>query len=77
LDQIKTDNGQDAAYFDKLSLKEVMSRLPTRERTVICLRFFEDKTQAEIASLIGLSQVQVSRIEKNALKLIKIAMQVS
>lgn len=77
LDQIKTDNGQDAAYFDKLSLKEVISRLPIKERTVVHLRFFEDKTQAEIASQIGLSQVQVSRIEKHALKLLKIALQVS
>lgn len=77
LDQIKTDNGQDAAYFDKLSLKEVISRLPIKERTVVQLRFFEDKTQAEIASQIGLSQVQVSRIEKHALKLLKIALQVS
>ena len=77
LDQIKTDNGQDAAYFDKLSLKEVISRLPIKERTVVQLRFFEDKTQAEIASQIGLSHVQVSRIEKHALKLLKIALQVS
>lgn len=77
LDQIKMDTEQDATYFDKLSLKEVLSRLPIKERTVIHLRFFEDKTQSEIASLIGLSQVQVSRIEKHALKLIRNAMQVS
>lgn len=77
LDQIKTSNGQDNSYFDKLALKEVLSRLPVKERTVIYLRFFEDKTQAEIAALIGLSQVQVSRIEKQALKIIKGALQVS
>lgn len=71
LDQIKSTDGQDNAYFDRLALKEVLSRLPTKERTVILLRFFEDKTQSEIASIIGLSQVQVSRIEKQALKLLR------
>lgn len=71
LDQIKCNDGQDNAYFEKLALKEVLSRLPVKERTVIELRFFEDKTQSEIAQIIGLSQVQVSRIEKAALKFIK------
>lgn len=77
LDQIKCSDGQDNAYFEKLALKEVLSRLPVKERTVIHLRFFEDKTQSEIAQLIGLSQVQVSRIEKAALKLIKEFLQTS
>lgn len=71
LDQIKCADVQDSAYFDKLALKEVLARLPTKERTVIVLRFFEDKTQSEIAAIIGLSQVQVSRIEKQALKLLR------
>jgi len=77
LDQIKCNDGQDSAYFEKLALKEVLSRLPAKEQTVINLRFFEDKTQAEIAQVIGLSQVQVSRIEKAALKLIKEFLQTS
>ncbi|MBP2625593.1 MAG: polymerase, sigma 28 subunit, SigF [Firmicutes bacterium] len=77
LDQIKYCDGQDGAYFDRLALKEVLSRLPPKERIVIHLRFFEDKTQAEIGEIIGLSQVQVSRIEKHALKLIREFMQTS
>lgn len=77
LDQIKYCDGQDNAYFERLALKEVLSRLPAKERTVIHLRFFEDKTQAEIGIMIGLSQVQVSRIEKQALKLIREFMQTS
>ena len=77
LDQIKYCDGQDGAYFEKLALKEVISRLPAKERTIIHLRFFEDKTQAEIGVIIGLSQVQVSRIEKQALKLIREFMQTS
>lgn len=77
LDQIVLPDSQDSAYFDKLALKEVLARLPVKERTVIYLRFFADKTQAEIAVIIGLSQVQVSRIEKHALKLIKELLQTS
>ncbi|HWR45238.1 SigF/SigG family RNA polymerase sporulation sigma factor [Sporomusa sp.] len=77
LDQLMHSDGQDTAYFDKLALKEVLARLPVKERTVIYLRFFNDKTQAEIAAIIGLSQVQVSRIEKQALKIIREFLQTS
>lgn len=77
LDQLVLADGQDSAYFDKLALREVLTRLPIKERTVIYLRFFADKTQAEIATTIGLSQVQVSRIEKQALKIIRKLLQTS
>ncbi|SMC58410.1 SigB/SigF/SigG family RNA polymerase sigma factor [Sporomusa malonica] len=77
LDQLIHSDGQDTAYFEKLALKEVLARLPVKERTVIYLRFFADKTQAEIAAIIGLSQVQVSRIEKQALKIIRELLQTS
>lgn len=77
MDQIGCDPGHDVAAIDNIALKEILSRLPPRERMVIQLRFFEDKTQTEIARLIGLSQVQVSRIEKQALRLIKEYLQTS
>ncbi len=77
MDQIGCDPGHDVAAIDNLALREILSRLPPRERLVIKLRFFEDKTQTEIARLIGLSQVQVSRIEKQALRLIKDYLQTS
>ncbi len=77
MDQIGYDPGHDVAAIDNLALRETLSRLPPRERLVIQLRFFEDKTQSEIARLIGLSQVQVSRIEKQALRLIKEYLQTS
>ncbi|CQR74085.1 RNA polymerase sigma-F factor [Sporomusa ovata DSM 2662] len=77
LDQLALVDGQDSGYFDKLALREVLTRLPVKERTVIYLRFFADKTQAEIATTIGLSQVQVSRIEKQALKIIRKLLQTS
>jgi RNA polymerase sporulation-specific sigma factor len=77
MDQIGCDPGHDVAAIDNLALREILSRLPLRERLIIQLRFFEDKTQSEIARQIGLSQVQVSRIEKQALRLIKEYMQSS
>ena len=77
LDQLMLSNGQDNSYFDKLALREILTRLPVKERTVIYLRFFVDKTQSEIAVALGLSQVQVSRIEKQALKLVRELLQTS
>jgi RNA polymerase sigma-70 factor, sigma-B/F/G subfamily len=77
LDQIGCTAGPEGADLDKLVLREILSRLPPRERLVIQLRFFADKTQTEIARQIGLSQVQVSRIEKQALRLIKQYLQTS
>ena len=54
--------------MEDLSLNEAMRRLPDRERHIIDMRFFEGKTQTEVADEIGISQAQVSRLEKNALK---------
>ncbi|MDF2502202.1 MAG: polymerase, sigma 28 subunit, SigF [Anaerosporomusa subterranea] len=70
-------HSDDEATFENLALREVISKLPPKEQAVIKLRFFEDKTQSEIADVIGLSQVQVSRIEKNALRLMKELMKTS
>lgn len=71
LDQIKTNDPMENLHLEKLALKEVLNKLPEKERNVIVMRFYQDKTQSEIARKIGLSQVQVSRIEKQALKRIK------
>ena len=54
--------------MEQLSLCEAMKRLPARERKIIDMRFFEGKTQTEVAGEVGISQAQVSRLEKNALK---------
>ncbi|MBP2642142.1 MAG: polymerase, sigma 28 subunit, SigF [Firmicutes bacterium] len=77
LDQIAYTDSLDNTYFDKLALKEILLRLPPRDRMILQLRFFEDKTQAEIAERIGISQVQVSRIEKQALKVVREYLQTS
>ncbi len=69
LDQLSADKQDE--WFENLTLKEVVEKLPPRERQVISLRFFEDKTQNEVAGIIGLSQVQISRIERSALKRIR------
>jgi RNA polymerase sporulation-specific sigma factor len=71
MDQIKHVNPEEANFFENFALKEVLDKLPEKERNVIQLRFFMDKTQQEVAGIIGLSQVQVSRIEKQALKSIR------
>lgn len=57
--------------LDKLMLKELIEKLPLREKKVIVLRYFRDKTQSEIAKELGVSQVQVSRIECKVLKQLK------
>ncbi|WP_053957680.1 RNA polymerase sporulation sigma factor SigF [Inediibacterium massiliense] len=54
--------------LDRIALVEILSKLKSRERTIIILRYFKDKTQTEIANILGISQVQVSRIEKKILK---------
>lgn len=69
MDQIKDEN-QDK-WFDRLSLHDALARLPERERLIVFLRFFQDKTQSEVADVLGISQVQVSRLEKKILGQIK------
>jgi len=68
MDQLKDEKDTDAMWLENISLSEAMKRLGERERHIISLRFFEGKTQMEVADEIGISQAQVSRLEKNALK---------
>lgn len=67
LDQIKGTD-EDATTFNRLAMEEVMDALEPREREIIRLRFFEDLTQSQVAERIGLSQVQISRLERRILK---------
>ncbi len=71
LDQIKDNKNRDSKWVENLAISEGMSKLQNRERNIINLRFFEGKTQMEVADEIGISQAQVSRLEKNALKNIR------
>lgn len=71
MDQISDKKNKEEVWVEHLSLSEAMKRLNPREHEIITLRFFEGKTQMEVADLIGISQAQVSRLEKNALKVMK------
>ncbi|KPV43524.1 RNA polymerase sporulation sigma factor SigF [Alicyclobacillus ferrooxydans] len=69
MDQIAED--ENVGWFDKIALHEVLNRLPERERLIVYLRFFKDKTQSDVAKVLGISQVQVSRLEKKILRTIR------
>ena len=71
LDQIADDRSNDENWTENLALRSAVERLGEREKKIIYLRYYEGRTQTEISSKIGLSQAQVSRIEKNALFEIK------
>lgn len=68
MDQVSDKKNREENWIEELSLEAAMERLNERERYIIRLRFFEGKTQMEVASQIHISQAQVSRLEKNALR---------
>ena len=63
--------------YDDYSLRQAMEKLADRERRILALRFYDGKTQMEVAQEVGISQAQVSRLEKNAIRQIKKAIFVS
>ncbi|SES62566.1 RNA polymerase sporulation sigma factor SigG [[Clostridium] polysaccharolyticum] len=71
MDQISDKKNKEENWVEEISLKEAMERLPDRENNIIKLRFFQGKTQMEVADEIHISQAQVSRLEKSALKNMK------
>lgn len=70
LDQLKDPTNEDS-WLEKTALKEALVSLNSREREILILRYFKGKTQTEISNEIGISQAQVSRLEKNAIKILK------
>ncbi len=70
LDQIR-DKNDDSSWLEEMSIKEAIENLNDREKKILSLRFMSGKTQMEVASEIGISQAQVSRLEKGALNKIK------
>ena len=68
MDQISDKKNKEETWVEHLSLSEAMKKLNSREHEIISLRFFEGKTQMEVAEIIGISQAQVSRLEKSALR---------
>lgn len=71
MDQISDQSNTDEVWLEDIALKEALKKLSERERTIINMRFYKGKTQMEIAEEIGISQAQVSRLEKGALDKIK------
>lgn len=71
MDQVSDKKNREENWIEEIALKEAMRRLPEREKQIIRLRFFSGKTQMEVAEEIHISQAQVSRLEKNALKFMK------
>ena len=71
MDQIRDTENTDDNWLEDIALSEALKRLPERERAIISMRFYRGKTQMEIAEEIGISQAQVSRLEKGALERIR------
>ncbi len=71
MDQLRDEKNRDEFWLENINLKEAMKRLNEREKHILTLRFFEGKTQMEVAEEISISQAQVSRLEKSALKHMK------
>ena len=71
MDQVSDNKNTDENWTEDIALKEAISKLNEREKNIVMLRFFKGKTQMEVANEIGISQAQVSRLEKNAINHIK------
>ena len=71
MDQIYDEKNNDEVWTEHVALNEAMSRLQEREKKILCLRYYEGKTQTEISEEVGISQAQVSRLEKSAINTIR------
>ncbi|MCQ2385986.1 MAG: RNA polymerase sporulation sigma factor SigG [Clostridia bacterium] len=71
IDQLKDDDSSDDTWIENIALKESLKKLTERERSIITMRFYRNKTQMEVAEEIGISQAQVSRLEKSAIDRIR------
>ena len=71
MDQVRDTRNTDESWLDRIALREAVDKLSPREQRILAMRFYDGKTQMEVSSEIGISQAQVSRLEKNAIKSIK------
>jgi RNA polymerase sigma-70 factor, sigma-B/F/G subfamily len=71
MDQVGDKKNTDENWLEQIALSEAINRLSIREKNILALRFYDGKTQMEVASEVGISQAQVSRLEKNAISQIK------
>ena len=71
MDQVRDNRNTDESWIDRIALKEAVRKLDDRERRILSLRFYEGKTQMEVSAEVGISQAQVSRLEKGAINTIR------
>ena len=71
MDQVKDSKNTDEAWIENMTINQIMKKLNDKEKMIITKRFFDGRTQMEVAEEIGISQAQVSRLEKNAIEHIK------
>ena len=71
MDQIGDPRNNDEHWLEQIALEEAVKRLDEREKRILALRFYDGRTQMEVAKCVGISQAQVSRLEKNAIRRIK------
>ena len=67
MDQLFDESQSESIWTERVALREAMEKLDEREKRILLLRYYEGKTQTEISAEVGISQAQVSRLEKNAL----------
>ena len=77
MDQVRDPKNTDEQWLDSIALRQAMAGLSEREKRILALRFYDGRTQMEVAGEVGISQAQVSRLEKNALRTIRRAISVS
>lgn len=72
VDKLESDKDEAGTIVNKIAIKQLIENLETREKEIILLRFYKEKTQSEVAKVLGITQVQVSRIEKKILNSMKL-----
>ena len=77
MDQVRDTRNTDESWLDRIALREAVDKLSPREQRILAMRFYDGKTQMEVSGEIGISQAQVSRLEKGALASIRKAIRVS
>ena len=71
MDQVRDERSTDDSWLDQIAMKQAMEQLSPREKRILALRFYDGKTQMEVSAEVGISQAQVSRLEKGVLDKIK------
>ena len=71
IDKLHSGENGEEDVLNTLSLREAIKKLPERERRIMVLRYYREKTQSEVARIMGLSQVQISRLEKKSLGVLR------